>query len=107
MVTSKVIEAPPNCGKRFIPTLVDEIASTDPQRVFASIPKTSNVADGFEDISYRVFANAVNRCARWLKNELNVHIEPQVVLYLGPLDLRYLIIILAAVKAGHIVCLAN
>ena len=59
------------------------------------------------DISNRKFARAVNRCAWWLTKELGEHTEPKSVLYLGPLDLRYLIIILAAAKAGHIVSLGR
>ncbi|CAD6569068.1 MAG: hypothetical protein ASARMPRED_002384 [Alectoria sarmentosa] len=102
MTVSQNLAAPPNCGKRLLPTLVDEIAVTDPGRTFASIPKSSDLVDGFMDISYRKFARAVNRCAWWLTKELGEHTEPKPVLYLGPLDLRYLIIILAAAKAGHI-----
>ena len=94
---------PPDCGKRLLPAVVDEIAAIDPDRVFASIPETSNIIDGFKDISYRDYARAVNSCAWWLKRELGEQPEPQVLFYLGPLDLRYLIIITAAAKAGHIV----
>ena len=107
MTVSQNLAAPPNCGKRLLPTLVDEIAVTDPGRTFASIPKSSDLVDGFMDISYRKFARAVNRCAWWLTKELGEHTEPKPVLYLGPLDLRYLIIILAAAKAGHIVSLGR
>lgn len=97
------LEISANCGKRLLPAVVDEIAITDPERVFASIPRTPNIADGFSDISYRDYAHAVNSCAWWLKKELGEQSEPQVLLYLGPSDLRYLIIITAAAKAGHIV----
>lgn len=103
MARPEHLEIPANCGKRLLPAVVDEIAITDPERVFASIPRTSGIADGFTDISYRDYARAVNSCAWWLKQELGEQSEPQVLLYLGPPDLRYLIIITAAAKAGHIV----
>lgn len=103
MALSSNVEIPVDCGKRLLPAVLDEIALTDPERVFASIPQTSKIADGFNDISYRDFARAVNACAWWLKKEIGDHFEPQVLAYLGPLDLRYLIIITAAAKAGHIV----
>lgn len=99
------LAAPLNCGRRLLPVLVDEIAATDPERTFVSTPKSSDLADGFIDISYCEFAKAVNRCAWWLRKELGEHTEQKTVLYLGPLDLRYLIIILATAKAGHIVSL--
>lgn len=97
----------PNYGKRLLPALVDEIAATDPERTFASIPKSSDIGDGFLDVSYCKFARAVNRCAWWLTKELGEHVEPKIVLYMGPLDLRYLIIILAAAKARHVVSLEH
>ena len=92
-----------NCGKRLLPAVVDEIAATEPNRIFSSIQETSNIIDGFKDINYHDCARAVNSCAWWLKRELGTRPEPQVLFYLGPLDLRYLIIITAAAKAGHIV----
>jgi acyl-CoA synthetase (AMP-forming)/AMP-acid ligase II len=99
------LAAPLNCGKRLLPVLVDEIAATDPERTFVSIPQSSDLADGFTNISYCRFAKAVNRCAWWIRKELGGHTEQKTVLYLGPLDLRYLIIILATAKAGHVVSL--
>ncbi|ERF77177.1 hypothetical protein EPUS_06457 [Endocarpon pusillum Z07020] len=101
------LAAPLNYGKRLLPVLVDEIAATDPERTFVSTPRSSDLADGFIDISYCEFAKAVNRCAWWLRKELGEHTEQKTVLYLGPLDLRYLIIILETAKAGHIVFLSS
>ena len=48
-------------------------------------------------------ANSVNRCAWWLDDHLDECDKPKIILYIGPLDLRYLIFVLAAAKAGHIV----
>ena len=101
------LEISANCGERLLPAVVDEIATTDPERVFASIPRTSKIVDGFSDINYRAYARAVNSCAWWLKKELGEQSEPDVLLYLGPPDLRYLIIVTAAAKAGHIVGLQS
>lgn len=97
------LKPPPDCGKRLLPALVDEIATNDPGRIFVSIAETSDITDGFRDVDYHSFAKAVDRCAWWLIRQLKEHKIPQTVFYLGPLDLRYLIIILAAAKAGHLV----
>ncbi|KAI1735225.1 acetyl-CoA synthetase-like protein [Xylaria scruposa] len=91
---------PSGCGKRLPPVLLDEIAAKDPGRVLYSIAKTEKMEDGFEDITYKTIANAVNRCAHWLKQTLGTD-QPRVFCYLGPIDLRYIILVLAAPKAGH------
>ncbi|KAI1762801.1 acetyl-CoA synthetase-like protein [Hypoxylon sp. FL1150] len=92
---------PPQCGRRLPPALLDEIAAQDPERVLYSIAKTAETQNGFQDISYKKAANAVNRCAHWLKQKLGTD-KPRVFCYLGPLDLRYIILTMAAPKAGHI-----
>ncbi|TAQ84281.1 hypothetical protein B7494_g7399 [Chlorociboria aeruginascens] len=91
---------PPHCGQRLPPVLLDEVAAQDPERVLYSIAKTHDMEDGFQDLNYRTIANAVNRCAHWLKQTLGTG-KSRVFCYLGPLDLRYLILVMAAPKAGH------
>jgi hypothetical protein len=96
-------EPPVDCGRRLIPKLIDEIACSDPQRPFVSVPRSSDVQEGYEDISYSEFAKAVNRCSWWIEKELGRDEESQTLFYIGPLDLRYLVVLLAAAKTGHIV----
>ncbi|KAI0974119.1 acetyl-CoA synthetase-like protein [Xylaria arbuscula] len=91
----------PQYGRRLPPVLLDEIAAKDPDRVLYSIAKTEEIQDGFHDITYKTVANAVNRCAHWLKRTLGTD-KPRVFCYLGPLDIRYMILVMAAPKAGHI-----
>ncbi|OGM49197.1 hypothetical protein ABOM_004142 [Aspergillus bombycis] len=95
------LQVPPNCGRRLMPAVLDEVAESDPQRVFVSVPRSSNLADGFKDIPYGTFAKAVNKCAWYLREQLGEDSIPKTILYMGPLDVRYLVIILAAAKAGH------
>ncbi|KAE8164394.1 thioester reductase domain-containing protein [Aspergillus tamarii] len=95
------LQVPRNCGRRLMPAVLDEVAESDPERVFVSVPRSSNLADGFKDIPYGTFAKAVNKCAWYLREQLGKDSIPKTILYMGPLDVRYLIIILAAAKAGH------
>jgi acyl-CoA synthetase (AMP-forming)/AMP-acid ligase II len=94
---------PPRCGQRLPPVLLDEIAAEDPGRLLYSVAKTDKMQDGFQDINYKTVANAVNRCAHWLKQTLGTD-TPRIFCYLGPIDLRYIILVMAAPKAGHTVC---
>lgn len=88
-------------GRRLLPTLIDERASSEPSKPFAAIPKSSDVRDGFVDISYHELARAINRCSWWLENKLGKGRCFETVGYLGILDLRYTILMFACVKVGY------
>ena len=91
----------PDYGRRLLPVLVDEISRDDPDRIFISLPLTSNPEDGFRDISYRSFANAINRAAWWLESKLGKGQNFETLAYTAPSDIRYPIIAYAAIKAGY------
>ena len=95
---------PPDYGRRLLMTTIDERARANYARPFASIPVSENAADGFRDISYRRFANAINRCAYWIAEFVGVSQCFETLTYLGPNDLRYQILCMAAAKTGHVVC---
>jgi len=91
-------DVPPNCGKRLLPAALDETAANEPTRIFVSVPKSSDISEGFRDIDYGTFA-------LWLREQVGQESEPKTILYFGPLDIRYLLVLLGAAKAGHIVSL--
>lgn len=91
----------PDYGRRLLPVLVDEISRDDPERVFVSIARSSMPEDGFKDITYRSFANAINKAAWWLEENLGRSQNFEVLAYAGPSDVRYPIIVYAAVKVGY------
>ena len=90
---------------RLIPNAIDELARTQPDKVFASIPLTTDIADGFKDVTYLEYANAIDRAAMWLENNLGNGCHGEPIGYLAPSDLRYVILTIAAVKVGCTVCL--
>ena len=51
------------CGKRLLPTLIDSVAASEPDRTWASVPISQNLEDGFLDISYGQLADAVDMLA--------------------------------------------
>lgn len=87
---------------RLIPCAIDEAARLHSQLTFASIPITSDVKDGFRDITFGELGNAINRAATWLEAS-RCHAEP--LAYLAPSDLRHVVLAVAAVKVGCNVCL--
>ena len=91
----------PDYGRRLLPNIVDDLASTHPDLIVYSIPLTKNPADGFKDISSKTFANAVNRAAFWLVGALGKSESFETLGYQGPGDLRYFILFIAAIKCGY------
>ena len=103
MIGTPDLSIPTNCGKRLLPAVLDEIALSDPTRTFISVPKSSDLSQGFRDIDYKTFAKAVDKYAGWLRTNFDENVGQKTILYFGPLDIRYLLVILGTPKAGHIV----
>lgn len=89
-----MVRIPPgNVGQRLLPSYVDEIARDDPSRILYSIVKTKNPADGFQDITAKAFAQAVDRCAWHLEKTLGHGHNFSTLLYMGPQDVVYAILV--------------
>ena len=89
----------PKYGSRLILHLIDDVARDDPRRCFCllSAPTTT---DGFRTVSYGELANAINRVAWWIGENTQKYSDFQTLGYIGPSDLRYTILTIAAQKAG-------
>jgi acyl-coenzyme A synthetase/AMP-(fatty) acid ligase len=88
-------------GKRLLSATVDEIADKSPEKTFACISLTSNVKDGYRDVTFGDFARAVDRTAWWLEGLVGKSRTFETLAYIGPSDLRYFILMLAAPKVGY------
>jgi len=86
---------------RLLPKVVDDFARLEPERVLAAIPLGLEVSDGFRDITAKTFAKAVDRLAWFLQKELGRGRREDVITYLGPSDIRYALVALAAAKADY------
>lgn len=75
-------------GKRLIPQILDNLASTEPHRIVYSLATFSDDSHEFLHISARTFANAVNRTAWWLRKRAGKPTSIQTVGYIGPRKLE-------------------
>lgn len=89
-------------GRRLIASRIEELAQHEPERVWLSIP-SSRPSDGFKDITWTTGANAIDRAAWWIQSTLGKGKGESTLAYIGPQDMRYLILLVAAIKAGYIV----
>ncbi|KAH8682761.1 hypothetical protein BGZ60DRAFT_398693 [Tricladium varicosporioides] len=88
-----------------LPTFLDRVASEDPSKVWISSPKdVHDLSKGYQDVTARDLANYVNNAAWFLDEKLGRVREGSkapVVAYLGPADIRYLILPIALTKCGY------
>ena len=111
-------EASSAASRRLLHMTIDEIAAKTPERVWGSIPRSANLSDGYRDISYVTFANAINRLAWFLQSKLGKSSMFETVAYIGKSsgwlhqfypaqrsaglpDMRYHIMCMAAAKTGY------
>ncbi|KAL4926552.1 transferase family protein [Aspergillus undulatus] len=89
-------------GRRLIPQIMDSLAIADPGRIVFSL--TTLLADNtleFRHISARQFTKAVDKTTWWLHNQVGKPDSVQPVGYIGPHDLRHVLLTYACVKAGY------
>lgn len=88
---------------RLLPSLIDQIAKKTPSQVVFSIPRTSNVSDGWVDVLFEKLANAINRIAHNIVRDLGPAPEGAwpTIGYLGSNEIRYFLYLVGAIKAGY------
>ena len=100
-VVSKEV-TPPKYGRRLLPRVLDDEAISNPERPFAAIPRSEDLAHGFRDVTFGQVANAVNHIAFRLQTNLGpLKHDFETLTYVGIPDLRYNLVFYAAVKCGY------
>jgi acyl-CoA synthetase (AMP-forming)/AMP-acid ligase II len=98
----------PQRRNKLLNHILEDIARDDPSKVFAEIPLSlSTFADGFRKVTYHELLNAVNGIAAHLENAIGKGTSVDTLAYVGLQDLRYVILLLGAVKAGYNVRLGS
>jgi acyl-coenzyme A synthetase/AMP-(fatty) acid ligase len=93
-----------NCRDELIPKVVDHLANTMADEPYALYPNSPLTYDhGYRTVTYKDFANAINGIAWWLHKTLGPSDNFHVLAYIGPNDVRYNALMLAATKAGYLV----
>ncbi|KAL4748747.1 hypothetical protein BDW72DRAFT_214572 [Aspergillus terricola var. indicus] len=84
-----------------LPRLVDYFALKKPSAIYAEYPKSAtSYRAGFYQVTFQDLANVVNGLAWWLTETLGPG-NGGILPYIGPNDLRYPALVLAAVKARY------
>ena len=88
--------------KQLLNHLVDGMARTRPNSVWAKIPvDDTSYEAGYRKLTYKLMANAVNGLAWWLEQNLGRSENFETLAYFGTWDPRHILLLLAAVKTGY------
>jgi hypothetical protein len=89
-------------GERLLPHVIDDKAKSGYSRPFAMYPRSRDIDQGFQSISYSRISNAINRACWWLESSISKEEKKEnYFAYLGPNDLRYVIFLAATMKTGR------
>lgn len=66
-----------------LPQTVEKLAEEHPNDTWITSPKDSDLATGWQNVTYQELANAVDGMARWTDKHFGVGNGNQVVAYIG------------------------
>ncbi|ETS83210.1 hypothetical protein PFICI_05086 [Pestalotiopsis fici W106-1] len=90
-------------GERLLPTIIDEWAHNHPLKEVFQIPNSSDPNDGWKVLSSSAYATAINHVAYRIIDQFGQPTQGTfpTIAYIGPNDVRYLVMMVAAIKAGY------
>lgn len=98
-------DAWPRVTEELLPTTLFKLAKQFPNRRYAEyFADPTKLADGYRTLSFADFANAVHAMAYWIEDNVG---KPEVadgtetLVYAGPNDLRYGVLVLASILVGY------
>jgi len=83
------------------PLVIEERARDTPDRVYSIIPRTTDLQDGYRNLTYAEVAGAVDKLSWWLDEHLGKASNFETFAYMGANDHRYSFLYFAAMKTGR------
>lgn len=93
-------------GERLLPHVIDAHAKFDPERVWASIARSTDLSQGFWDVKFRELARAVNNLAWYIHDRIGPGKNFETIGLVGIFDIRYALFLFASIKCGYKVSVA-
>lgn len=93
----------PPYGHRVMTDIIDNNAKHNPTRPWIYVPGSTNPKDGWKPITFADGANAINRVAHKIVEASgpSAYGTWPTIAYIGPNDIRYIIFMFGAIKAGY------
>lgn len=85
-------------GHRLLPSVLDALADKEPEKVYAYLPRSQAVSDGFEQVTMKQMARGVNFLSCELYRCLGDADGFPTLAFTCDFDIRFAMMILAAAK---------
>ncbi|CAG7938799.1 unnamed protein product [Penicillium olsonii] len=80
---------------------LDKLVAEQPDALYFIQPVSTDIADGWKDVSFRDLADAIEYMALWIYNEVPSTDGPSTLAYLGRNDVRYSAFVYACMRHQH------
>jgi hypothetical protein len=95
----------PQAAEELLPNTLFRLADQHPDATYAEyFTNPTDLAHGYHKVTFRRFANAVHATAWWIEQHVgkpNVGDGSEAMVYFGPNDLRYGILVFASIIVGY------
>jgi acyl-CoA synthetase (AMP-forming)/AMP-acid ligase II len=90
-------------GRRLMIDIIDGVAASDPERHFLYVPRSGDPKDGWKPVTYKQISRAVDHVAWQIAKAPRPETEEAfpTLAYIGANDVRYVVVMLACIKAGY------
>jgi len=88
-------------GNRLLAETLADLASSEPHRTYASVPRTGNIADGFLDVSFGDMERMASALTGWVEDTWGRSSSFETIAYIGVPDLRSTVVFFATVRNGY------
>lgn len=87
--------------QRTVLRILDDITAKDPSQLYCIHPVSSDVSQGWRNITFADLSSAINRMALWIKEHVASSDEPETLAYMGANDIRYIAFVFACMRLRH------
>ncbi|CAG8396628.1 unnamed protein product [Penicillium salamii] len=78
-----------------------KLIAEHPDTLYCTHPISSDISDGWRDVSFRDLAYAINYMVRWIRTEVSLSSDHLTLAYLGGNDIRYCAFVFACMQLRH------
>ncbi|KAF2028026.1 acetyl-CoA synthetase-like protein [Setomelanomma holmii] len=86
---------------KLLVTAIEERANWTPNNTYMRYPGPDWETKGYDTISWKQYASAIDKAAYWLDHKLGEAVSNDTIAYYGPNDPRYGILVPATMKTGR------
>lgn len=80
---------------------LDSLAANEPEGLYCVHPVSSDLSQGWKNITYADIAKGANRLTLWIKENVASSSGPETLAYIGANDIRYVAFSFACMRLRH------